>query len=166
MTNFFGITRTHLYFTGLALMLIALPLSKFLMSVSQFWLVAVWLLDKDILNKWRRFFRSPTAMLLVSLYLLYVVGLLWTTDFDYALKDLRTKLPLLALPVIISTSPRVSRSLFYWLMLLFIAANVVGTFFSMHELLTKEIVEIRKISLFMSHIRFSQIGRASCRERV
>jgi hypothetical protein len=155
MTNFFGITRTHLYYAGLALMLIALPLSKFLMSVSQFGLVAVWLLDKKILNKWRRFFRNPTAMLLVSVYLLYVVGLLWTTDFDYALKDLRTKLPLLALPVIISTSPRVGGSLFYWLMLLFIAANVVGTFFSMHELLTKEITEIRKISLFMSHIRFS-----------
>lgn len=155
MTNLFGIPRTHLYYVGLALMLIALPLSKFLMSVSQFGLVAVWLLDKDILDKWRRFFRNPTAMLLVSFFLLYVVGLLWTTDFDYALKDLRTKLPLLALPVIISTSPRVSRSLFYWLMLLFIAANVVGTFFSMHELLTKEITEIRKISLFMSHIRFS-----------
>ncbi len=155
MTNFFGITRTHLYYIGLALMLIALPLSKFLMSVSQFWLLTIWLFDKDILNKWRRFFRNPTAMLLVSLYLLYVVGLLWTTDFDYALKDLRTKLPLLAIPIIVSTSPRVSRGLFYWLMLIFIAANVIGTFFSMHELLTKEITEIRTISLFMSHIRFS-----------
>jgi hypothetical protein len=155
MTNFFGITRTQLYYVGLALMLIALPVSKFLMSVAQFWLVAVWLFDKDILNKWRRFFRNPTAMLLVSFFMLWVVGLLWTTDFDYALKDLRTKLPLLALPVIISTSPRVSRSLFYWLMVIFIATNIVGTLFSMHELLTKEIVEIRKISLFMSHIRFS-----------
>lgn len=149
------LNRTNLYIFGLALMLIALPLSKFLMSVAQFYLVGIWLLDTKILDKWRAFFRNRSAMVLVSIYLIHVIGLLWTTDFHYAMKDLRIKLPLLALPVIIATSPKISSRVFHYLMLIFIAANVVGSFFSMHELLTKEITEIRKISLFMSHIRFS-----------
>jgi hypothetical protein len=136
-------------------MLIALPLSKFLMSVAQFYLVGLWLFDKRLLEKWREFFSDRAAMVLVSIYIIHVIGLLWTTDFHYAAKDLRIKLPLLALPVIIATSPRISARVFNYLMLIFIAANVVGSFFSMHELLTKDIVEIRKISLFMSHIRFS-----------
>jgi len=149
------LNRTNLYIFGLALMLIALPLSKFLMSVAQFYLVGIWLFDPKLLDKWRDFFRNRAAMVLVSIYLIHVVGLLWTTDFNYAMKDLRIKLPLLALPVIIATSPKISRRVFHYLLLIFITANVVGSFFSMHELLTKEITEIRKISLFMSHIRFS-----------
>lgn len=149
------INRTNLYVFGLALMLIALPLSKFLMSVAQFYLVGLWLFDKRLLTKWREFFRNPAALVLVSIYLIHVVGLLYTTDFHYAAKDLRIKLPLLALPVILATSPRISSRIFHYLILIFIAANVVGSLFSMRELLTKDIMEIREISLFISHIRFS-----------
>lgn len=149
------INRKNLYILGLALMLIALPLSKFLMSVAQFYLVGLWLFDPRLLDKWRAFFKNRAAMVLVSIYLIHVIGLLWTSDFSYAAKDLRIKLPLLALPVIIATSPKINRTIFHYLLLIFILANVVGSMFSMHELLTKEITEIRKISLFMSHIRFS-----------
>lgn len=149
------INRYNLYVFGLALMLIALPLSKFLMSVAQFYLAGLWLFDKRLLDKWREFFKNRAAVVLVSIYLIHVVGLLWTTDFHYAAKDLRIKLPLLALPVIVATSPKISRRIFHYLMLIFIAANMVGSFFSMHELLTREILEIRTISLFISHIRFS-----------
>jgi hypothetical protein len=133
----------------------ALPLSKYVMSMAQFGLLTVWALDKKILEKWKAFFHNRDAVVLVSIYLLHLIGLLWTSDFDYAMKDLRIKLPLLALPIIISTSPKVSRSLFHYMILLFIVANVLGTIASIHELLTKEIVDIREISLFMSHIRFS-----------
>ncbi|MCF8366647.1 MAG: O-antigen ligase family protein [Bacteroidales bacterium] len=149
------INRANLYYAGLILMLVALPLSKYLMSVSQLYLSALWLLDPQLLQKWKQFFKNRAAIVLVSLFFIHVIGLLWTTDFDYAVKDLRTKVPLLALPVIVATSPKVSRSLFHYLMLIFIVANVLGTIASMHELLTRDITEIRKISLFMSHIRFS-----------
>ncbi len=149
------INRYNLYVFGLALMLIALPLSKFLMSLAQFYLVGLWLLDKRLLDKWREFFNNRAAVVLVSIYLIHVIGLLWTTDFHYAAKDLRVKLPLLALPVIVATSPKISRRVFHYLILIFITANVAGSFFSMRELLTKEIFEIREISLFISHIRFS-----------
>jgi len=149
------INRTNLYYAGLVMMLIALPLSKYLMSMSQLFLTALWLFDTKIIDKWKSFFRNRAAMFLVSIFLLHVIGLLWTSDFEYALKDLRTKVPLLALPVIISTSPKIGRSLFHYLMLIFIVANVLGTIASMHELLTKEVADIRNISLFMSHIRFS-----------
>jgi hypothetical protein len=149
------VNRNNIYVASLGLMLIALPLSKFVMSVAQFIMVFNWLLDRRLLEKWKAFFLNLPAMVLVSIYLLHIIGLLWTSDFDYALKDLRVKLPLLALPVIISTSPKISSRIFHYLMLLFIAANVAGSFFSVHFLLTNEVTEIRSISLFISHIRFS-----------
>jgi hypothetical protein len=149
------LNRTNIYYLSLALMLIALPLSKFLMSVTQFIFVFNWLFDRRLLSKWKEFFRNRPAMVLVSLYLLHVIGLLWTGDFNYAAKDLRTKLPLLAFPIIIATSPKITGRIFNYLMLIFIAANVVGSFFSIHYLITNQVTEIRTISLFISHIRFS-----------
>ncbi|MFP4469416.1 MAG: O-antigen ligase family protein [Bacteroidales bacterium] len=149
------LNKSNIYFFGLALMIASLPLSKFMMSVSQFILVFNWLLDVKVVDKFRAFFRNRAAIAIVSIYLLHVIGLLWTENFVYAAKDLRIKLPVLALPIILSTSPPVGKRYFHHLMVIFIAANIAGSFFSMRELLTREIVEIRKISLFMSHIRFS-----------
>ena len=149
------INRTNIYYFTLVLTLVALPLSKYVMSMAQLMMVTNWLFDPSLLRKFRDFFRNRAAMVIVSLFALHVVGLIWTTDFDYALKDLRTKLPILALPIIISTSPKIDKKLFYQFMVLFIAANVAGSLFSIKELLAKDIHEIRTISLFISHIRFS-----------
>lgn len=149
------INRKNIYLFGLFLMITALPLSKFMMSVAGIILALNWLIDPKVPQKFKTFFRNKAAVIIVSLYLLHVVGLLWTTDFDYALKDLRTKLPILALPVILSSSPALNRKQFHTLLLFFIAANLAGSFFSVHELVTKELTEIRKASIFISHIRFS-----------
>jgi hypothetical protein len=149
------INRKNIYFFGLALLIASIPLSRYVMSMAQLLLTANWLFDPKIVEKFRAFFRNKAAVIVVSLFLLHIIGLLWTSDFDYAVKDLRTKVPILALPIIISTSPLLSRRSFHYFILLFIAANVAGSLFSIHALLTKEIVEIRLISLFISHIRFS-----------
>ena len=148
------INRKNIYFFGLFLMVVALPLSKFVMSVAQLGIVFFWLIDPKILQKFKAFFKNRAAVIVVSLFLLHVLGLLWTTDFDYAVKDLRTKIPILALPIIIATSPKLNKKQFHFLIIIFIAANVIGSFFSIRELLTKDIIEIRKASIFISHIRF------------
>ncbi len=123
------INRKNIYLFGLFLMVTALPLSRFMMSVAGIVLALNWLLDPRVLNKFKTFTRNKAAAIVVSLYLLHVAGLLWTTDFDYALKDLRTKIPILALPIIFSTSPKLTRRQFHNLLLFFIAANLVGSFF-------------------------------------
>ncbi len=145
----------NLYFFGLFFMLVALPLSKYMMSMAQMGFAMWWLADPEILKKFKAFFRNKAAVTIVSLFLLHVIGLLWTTDFDYAIKDLRTKIPILAIPIILSTSPKLNRKQFHFLMIIYIAANIVGSLFSIHELVTKDLVEIRLASIFISHIRFS-----------
>nr|NQU90847.1 O-antigen ligase family protein [Bacteroidota bacterium] len=149
------INRNNVYLSGMVLMLIALPLSKYVMSMAQLLMVANWLFDPKLIQKFRDFFRNRTAVVIVSLFLLHVIGLLWTSDFDYAIKDLRTKVPILALPVIVSTSPKISRKAFYNMMMVYLFANVAGSLVSVRELLIKDITDVRYISLFISHIRFS-----------
>lgn len=149
------IDHSTIYFVGLSLMVIALPLSKFLMSVGQFILVINWLVEGQYKRKIHSFFRNKAALVLVSLYILHVIGLVYTTDYNYALKDLRIKLPILALPIILSTTAPLERKKFKLLMLIFTSAVLIGTLVSTYNLATRQILDIREISIFISHIRFS-----------
>ena len=84
----------NLYLLGLIVLVFSMPLSKFGMSIAQIGIAISWVVGGDFKNKLSRFFSSKTALVLSSLFLLHVLGLLWTTDFNYAFKDLRIKAPL------------------------------------------------------------------------
>ncbi len=149
------VNHSALYFAGLLLMVVSLPLSLFTLSVSQFIILGNWIWEADFKNKIKSLFNNKPVLVLVSFYLLHVIGLIYTTDIDYALKDLRIKLPLLALPVIFATTKPLDIKKFDLLLLFFIAANLIATFISTGILMTQEISDIRDISPFISHIRFS-----------
>jgi len=178
-----------MYFWGLVMMIVSIPLSRYMMSVSQFTLSGVLILEfvslsqfrnyikrypvyihiflivpvliygilKSIAGIFRAFFRKENmpAIVFASLYVLHLLGLLFTVDFDYAFKDLRIKLPLLVLPVILSVSDALDWKKFRILMLFFVASVLVGTFVSTFILITRDIDNLRDISIFISHIRFS-----------
>lgn len=150
--------HSSIYFFGLALIVVGMPLSNFLMSLSQFVLLGNWLIEGDIKSKLKSFRQNKTAVIVCSFFLLPLLGLFYSSDFSFALKDIRTKAPLLILPLIFSSSPPLSRKQFEGLLFLFVAAVFGGTMVSMAVLLGftgREIIDIRQISVFISHIRFS-----------
>ncbi len=178
----------YLYLFGIMLMLAALPLSKYFMSVAQFVLGGTVLLEfykasalKSILSKrppvarivlavplaiflfvdafvsvFQKFLRKENlpAIILASIYLMHLAGLAFTSDYMYALKDLRIKLPILILPIIFSVSEPLKTTRFYNLLLLFIAAVFAATIICTGVYIQGNINDIRDISIFISHIRF------------
>ena len=84
------------------MMIIGLPFSNFLMSLSQIILMLNWLVEGDFVIKWNLFISNNLAKIVTSIYLLYLVGLFYSSDFSYALDELRIKLPILILPIIFS----------------------------------------------------------------
>lgn len=178
-----------MYFWGLVMMIASIPLSRYMMSVSQFTLSGILILEFVSLDQFRKYLRrypvyihlflflpvvifgilksirdifrtflrkeNMPAIVFASLYVLHLLGLLFTVDFDYALKDLRIKLPLLVLPVILSVSNTLDWKKFRLLMLFFVASVIFGTFVSTFILVTRDIDNLRDISIFISHIRFS-----------
>lgn len=133
----------------------SLTLSPFMMSVSQLLLLLVWLFMGDPVKvKLGRFFHDKIAILLVSLYLLHVVGLVYTSDFAYAFKDLRVKLPLLILPLVLSTVKPLPKKYFDLLLLVYVASIFVASCFSFGIWLRHDYGDVREISRFVSHIRF------------
>ncbi|MCF8369800.1 MAG: O-antigen ligase family protein [Bacteroidales bacterium] len=139
----------------LGLMFISLPVSRFGLSVAQFGLLGIWLIDGKYVEKFKTLQKNKAALILVSFYVLHVIGLLYTSDFNYAFKDLRIKLPLLFLPIVFATSPPVNLKILNRLMQIYVATVVVASFISLIILLTRDVSNFRDLSPFISHIRFS-----------
>ncbi|MDQ3046971.1 MAG: O-antigen ligase family protein [Bacteroidota bacterium] len=148
----------YVYIFALVLLVVGLPLSKFLMSLSQIILAVNWLLEGNLKSKFKFFFKNKPALILSSLLLLHFVGLLWTSDFGYAASDIRIKAPLFVLPLILCTSKPLTRKSFDMVLQLFVVAIIIASAIStliLSDVIHREVVDIRKISIFISHIRFS-----------
>ncbi len=148
----------QIYLSGIFLLVIALPLSMFLMSISQFILLGAWILEGNIKEKIKQVFTHPVFLVLAGVYLLHLVGLIYTTDFEYAFRDIRIKLPLLLLPLIFISSKPLEQKHFYLTLKLFIAAVITSSLISIMVyagIIHKELYDIRDISIFISHIRLA-----------
>src|SRR5688572_17488400 len=148
----------YLYYAGLLLLVASVPLSKFTMSVAQFLIAAGWLLDGNFANKLKKFFTPGLPLLLASVYLLHLVGLINTSDFGYAWKDLRIKLPLLLLPLLLSTGPLLSKKQFLGLLFALVGGVTISSGISMLiylQVIQRPVNDVRDISIFISHIRLS-----------
>ena len=148
-----------LYYTGLLLLVTGLPLSKFLMSIAQFVLLAAFILERNYGQRMREFIRNTPALVLAGVYFMHVVGLLFTQNFSWAAHDLQIKLPLLLLPLIIGTAKPLSKKQFESLLLVFIGAVLIGSLVAMAVLtgiVARPVNDIRDVFTFrISHIRFA-----------
>lgn len=148
----------QLFVFGLAVMVIGLPLSMFLMSVSQMIMLGAWLLRGDYKLRSKKFISNKVALSFAVIYLLHVVGLFWTTDFNYALRDLRIKGPLLIIAFVFSTMDVLNKKTYVVILKLFVLAVFTSTIISTGVWLGfthKPINDIRQISVFISHIRLA-----------
>lgn len=130
----------------------------FLMSLAQFILVASWLISANYKSRINLFLNNKLALIFSGVFLIHLLGLLYTEDLSYALQDIRIKLPLLIFPFIISTSQPLSKKHLTILMYFFILSIFIATLISTGILLgyiEHSINDIRDISVFISHIRFS-----------
>ena len=156
------LTRTQLheqvYFYTLILIAISLPLSIFTTSVFQIVLLINWFAEARFREKWNRFKGNKALWIFLTIFLVHLIGLFWSDDVAYSIKDIRVKLPLLMLPLIVATSvplvkPQLHRILFLFSLGVFAAS--MASVMKLAGWLPGEVNGYRDLSLFMSHIRFS-----------
>jgi len=139
---------------------IGLPTSEALMSIGTIGLVINWLVEKQFLKKWETVkTRNYLPLLLIGSFLVLLLGLINTTNFDYAIHDLKIKLPLLFLPLVIG-SIVIKQKHVKLIFSFFLAAVAFSTFISYFVYLEvipieKTLNDVRNISIFISHIRLS-----------
>lgn len=181
----YGKTGTYFYLVGLTLIGVFLPTSKFGLSVTQFYLIFVWMLVgidvkgintmfseqrsvarflssvKYVLNqiwnniqtRFKAFMHNKVAVIVASMYLMHILGLLYTSDFQYAFKDLRIKLPLLLFPILLSSMKPLSRKHFDIVIWCFISSVFFVTVLGAIKYFRRDFIDVRELSVFVSHIR-------------
>lgn len=148
------ISHRNLYILGLAGITAGLGWSNALMSIGQFVLLGNALLELDFRLKWKRIKSQPIFWVLVGLFLLHLLSVLWSTNLDYWFKDLRTKLPLIILPLIIASSKPLQRKEWSFLIKVYLLMLLVLTGFSLNRLLSGAFVDKRELAINISHIRY------------
>lgn len=156
------LTRQNLheqvYRYGLVFLALSMPLSVFTLSLTQIILLLNWMVEGRMQEKWQRFKANRALWVFLSLYLLHLVSLAWSSDLAYGLKDLKIKLSLFILPLIMGTSQPIDRKLLDQISLFFTLGVLVASLASVAALLGCVPTAgdgYRGLSLFMSHIRFS-----------
>ena len=183
----YGKTGTYFYLAGLILIGVFLPTSRFGLSVSQFYLLVLWILlglDMRAINKmfpektfvsrilsriafsfkgiWYNiktrftdFLHNKVAVVMVSMYVMHFLALVYTSDFQYAFKDLRIKLPILIFPLIMSSMKPLNRKQFDTVLWFFISSVFFVTILGTIKFVRRDFVDVRELSVFVSHIRVS-----------
>ena len=124
-------------------------------------LVINWIAEGNLKQKINTLRNSKIFWVLISLFLLHLLGLLYTSNFTYALKDLKIKLPIFFLPIVFITSPSLSvkefRSILKVLLITALLSSIYGMYYYLRYFQVT-FFELREMSQFISHIRLSLLN--------
>lgn len=174
LKRYFGPQIHHrVHFFVLSLFIIGVVCSKFLMSMGLLLGVLNLALEGNFNSYYQRLRENPLILFILAFYGLHLFGLLWTTNLDYGLDDIRKKTSLLLIPIIVAAHPipspkRWTKLIHFFIFTLVITAsiNLIAYHFFAEKL---NLIDIRDMSLFGSHIRYGilmGIGLAFCLERL
>ncbi|HCQ28765.1 MAG TPA: hypothetical protein DIU39_00665 [Flavobacteriales bacterium] len=150
MFNFKDLPRS-LFLLSLIVIAIGLPSSKFLMSLGQFGVVLAWILKGEYQHSVKNFFTNKTLLVLSSLFLLHLIGLIYTQNFDYGLRDVRVKLPIFILPFFSAPFLPLKRREWFWILHFFVLSVLFVSGIGFYRKFTNPDLPF---SPFVSHIRF------------
>lgn len=146
------------FILGIVLMVIAIPFSPFLLSLGQFIIGGNWLVELGFRRKIQLLRERKSILLFIGFYLLHIIWLINTENYNYALHDLKIKLPLLILPIIFGTTKALSESEVKIILHFFIASILSSTLFSFIIFLDVtpiKVLDNRNLSPVISHIRLA-----------
>lgn len=144
-----------IYFFGLTVFAASLVLSNYFMSLAQWLLVLNLFAGGRYAEKLKRLWANKGALLIIGILLLHALGLLWSQDLDYALKDLRVKLPILVLTFIMAAEEPLSRKRLHGVLLVHLLAVTAGSIVITYRIYGLGITDARDASILISHIRFA-----------
>lgn len=155
-----GIRFNHqkIYFWGLVLTAVSLPLSKYTLSISYIVLLTNWVLEGHFAEKLNRLKKNKAFWAFFILFFVHLLWLLNTSNFEYAFHDLKNKVILVLFPFILFSSKPLSGNEFKNILIWFSAAVIASSLISTSILLgfiDLPVTNFRGISVFISHIRFS-----------
>ena len=153
LNRFFGNNfHTHLHIFGLCCVAAGIPFNKIMMSLAMMLIVVNLFIEGEFKLYFQHLKSNKIYLLILGFFLLHVIALLWTSNFDFALHDLKVKLPLLVIPTIIAAKPITKTNYINLILASILLSTVVLSlinFFSYHTFFSGETqFNFREMSLF------------------
>ncbi|MFT5228175.1 MAG: hypothetical protein ACI8YO_000983 [Gammaproteobacteria bacterium] len=144
-----------LYLLGVFVMVCGLPLGNVIISIGSMIIFGAALIHGDLKNKIKLFSKNKNALLATSIFILYVLGGIHTSDTSQFMKELRIITPLLLLPFAFSSMPALSDKMVKVVLHFFVLAVFSNSIVSFIFHLNSVDLRYRDAVLFVSHIRYS-----------
>ncbi|MGM0626505.1 MAG: deaminase [Bacteroidota bacterium] len=147
-----------IYLISVCLLAASMPFSYFATSNAIMLISLTWLTGFFVFPYKKRIAVNQEVFWFILIYVLHIVWLWNTSNFDYATEDLRKKLPLLILPLIFASMPafnRLSRNIILHIFLLAIFVSGIFVFLSWGGIIGEGSEDTRNFSPFINHIRLS-----------
>lgn len=151
-------THHYIYVFSTVLTAISLSVSLFGLSLGLILLGSNWIVEGKLKEKFERIAKRKSTLLALSIYFIFLLGILWSENFSYAIHDLKIKSPLFGLPIIFATMAPMNWKEIRIVLIFFVLAVIANSFISFAIYLGisgQDITDTRDISIFISHIRFA-----------
>lgn len=152
--------HNYLHLLGCLLIGVGLPLNKVVMSIGTIWVIANVLIEADYKTYYTRLKKNRVFLIILGIFLLHFLSVFWTEDMSYALNDIRSKLPLLIIPLALIAKP-LEKSFIPFVLYGFVLSILITSIVNVTMFHQKghfyDGTDIRYISLFGSHIRYGII---------
>ena len=170
LNRFFGTNfHTSFHLFGICAFAVGLPTSKVILSLASMLLLLNLLLEADFKVYWKNIRSNRLLFVLFAFWSLHLITLLWTEDFAYASNDIRIKVTLLLIPLILVAKPIQLQKQLLLTLGFFLASLLVTSVYNYacynHWIGNHVYDDIRGLSLFGSHIRYGiliSIGAGIC----
>lgn len=131
--------------------------SYILISISQFLLLGIWLLEGDLKNRLKRLWQDKPAIIFLSLFWIFVISGIWSQDKISYLNDLKLKLPLFSIPfLLLSKKKPFSEKQIKFLLASFVAVNIAKSLQSWTVFIIKgKDINLDDFCQGLSHIRYA-----------
>jgi len=149
--------KENLYLFSIAAFLIALPTSIALISITAVALLVVWILTGDYKTKWNRLIQNKNALLLMSIPLIYLIGLCFTHNFSLGIQELNKSLYWFIFAFVLGSSAPISHKNTCRLLGIYILAVTISAMVALLKLTLIDTVsfsDFRSVT-WVDHIPFS-----------
>ena len=109
----------------------------------------------NIKTRFADFMHNKVAVVMASMYVMHLIGLIYTSDFPSAFHDLRIKLPLLVIPLVLSSMKPLNDKQFNTVLWFFIGSVFFVTILGTVKFIRRDFVDVRELSPFINYIRLS-----------
>ena len=133
----------------------ALPFKFNISSIIGFLLIFLFFIDfKNLKERIKIVFSNKLSLIVLSVFFIHLLGLLYTSNFKYALTDLEIKLPLFLFPIIIFSGIKIDFSILKKVFVSFISGCFLASLFCIYNSYTHFLISADYKCFFYDGLSF------------